>query len=139
MTPKDALTLPRLPTLILLPGLDGTGDFFQPLLDEIAGKIPTTVVRYPIDGGYDYDSCLEIVQAMLPADEKYVLLGESFSGPLAVTLAALNAAFAVDSGHSLDDDGGPDDFAQGLDARRRAASAEQVYCYYCGNQANRRP
>jgi putative spermidine/putrescine transport system ATP-binding protein len=34
---------------------------------------------------------------------------------------------------------GPDDSTQGLDAGRRAASAEQVYCYYCGNQTNRRP
>lgn len=75
-------------TLILLPGLDGTGDFFQPLLEALGDRVRTRVVRYPLDGAYDYPTCRELVRAALPADAPYVLLGESFSGPIAISLAA---------------------------------------------------
>ena len=75
-------------TLILLPGLDGTGDFFQPLLEALGHTVRTRVVRYPLDGAYDYPTCRELVRAALPADAPYVLLGESFSGPIAISLAA---------------------------------------------------
>ena len=78
----------RSPTLILLPGLDGTGDFFQPLLEAIGDSMPARVVRYPVTGAYDYDTCLSLVQAELPTDAPYVVLGESFSGPIAIALAA---------------------------------------------------
>jgi pimeloyl-ACP methyl ester carboxylesterase len=77
-----------LPTLVLLPGLDGTGDFFQPLLESLGQKARTRVVRYPIDGGLDYATCLGLARAALPTDGPYVLLGESFSGPIAIELAA---------------------------------------------------
>jgi len=77
-----------MPTLVLLPGLDGTGDFFQPLLESLGQKTRTRVVRYPIDGGFDYATCLELARAALPTDGPYVLLGESFSGPIAIELAA---------------------------------------------------
>jgi pimeloyl-ACP methyl ester carboxylesterase len=77
-----------MPTLVLLPGLDGTGDFFQPLLEALGGGVRTQVVRYPVAGGYDYATCQQIVRAQLPTDGPYVLLGESFSGPVAISLAA---------------------------------------------------
>jgi len=80
--------MPPGPSLILLPGLDGTGDFFQPLLEAIGDSIPTRVVRYPVTGAYDYDTCLKLAHAELPADGSYVVLGESFSGPIAIALAA---------------------------------------------------
>ena len=75
-------------TLVLLPGLDGTGDFFQPLLESLGMQVRTRVVRYPVDGGFDYATCMELARAALPTDEPYVLLGESFSGPIAIELAA---------------------------------------------------
>jgi pimeloyl-ACP methyl ester carboxylesterase len=77
-----------MPTLILLPGLDGTGDFFAPLLDALGNSVRTHVVRYPVAGAYDYATCQQLVRAALPADGSYVLLGESFSGPVAISLAA---------------------------------------------------
>ena len=75
-------------TLVLLPGLDGTGDFFEPLLRSLGADVRTRVVRYPVDGGRDYATCRQIVRAALPTDGPYVLLGESFSGPIAIELAA---------------------------------------------------
>jgi len=77
-----------MPTLVLLPGLDGTGDFFQPLLEALAADVRTQVVRYPAAGAHDYTTCQQLVQAELPTAGRYVLLGESFSGPVAISLAA---------------------------------------------------
>src|SRR5579862_2510934 len=77
-----------MPTLVLLPGLDGTGDFFAPLLEALGRSVRTQVVRYPVAGAYDYATCQQLVRAALPVDGPYVLLGESFSGPLAISLAA---------------------------------------------------
>ena len=76
------------PTLVLLPGLDGTGDFFQPLLESLGERVRCRVVRYPVDGAFDYATCEAIARAALPTEGPYVLLGESFSGPLAISLAA---------------------------------------------------
>jgi len=76
-------------TLVLLPGLDGTGEFFQPLLDCLDGAgIRIRVVRYPVDGGLDYPACTALARAALPVDGPFILLGESFSGPIAIELAA---------------------------------------------------
>ena len=82
----------NLPVVVLLPGLDGTGDFFQPLLEALGTAVRTQVVRYPVDGAYDYATCEAIVRAALPRDVPYVLLGESFSGPIAIALAASDPA-----------------------------------------------
>ena len=79
---------PPPPALVLLPGLDGTGDFFQPLLEALGNNVCTRVVRYPLHGAYDHTSCLELVRTKLPTDRPYILLGESFSGPVAISLAA---------------------------------------------------
>jgi len=76
------------PSLVLLPGLDGTGDFFLPLLEALGEAVSTRVVRYPVAGAYDYATCQQLVRAALPTDGPYVLLGESFSGPVAISLAA---------------------------------------------------
>jgi pimeloyl-ACP methyl ester carboxylesterase len=77
-----------IPTLVLLPGLDGTGDFFAPLLEALGNSVRTHVVRYPVAGAYDYATCQQLVRAALPKNGPYVLLGESFSGPVAISLAA---------------------------------------------------
>jgi pimeloyl-ACP methyl ester carboxylesterase len=75
-------------TLVLLPGLDGTGTLFGPLLEALAGKLRVTVLSYPADRALGYDALEAIAEAALPAQGPLVLLGESFSGPLAVSLAA---------------------------------------------------
>jgi len=75
-------------TLVLLPGLDGTGDLFGPLLEALGSKTKVQVVRYPKDIALGYDELHDFVRSALPTDEAYVLLGESFSGPVAIALAA---------------------------------------------------
>jgi pimeloyl-ACP methyl ester carboxylesterase len=74
------------PRLVLLPGLDGTGDLFEPLLGALPSEVQSTVIRY---GSVSrYSACRELVTQRLPLDEPYVLLGESFSGPVAIEIAA---------------------------------------------------
>ncbi len=84
----DAAEHPRPIRLILLPGLDGTGLLFGPLLHALSAEISITVIRYPGDQRLSYDELLGLVREQLPKDEPYLLLGESFSGPLAIRLAA---------------------------------------------------
>lgn len=75
-------------TLVLLPGLDGTGELFQPLLRELPADWRTQVVAYPMDADAGYDALTRLAEQALPADGPLVLLGESFSGPIAIRLAA---------------------------------------------------
>ncbi len=77
-----------MPSLVLLPGLDGTGLLFGPLLAALAPDVPPIVVSYPGEEPLTYPELLPIVLASLPSDRPFVLLGESFSGPLAVMAAA---------------------------------------------------
>jgi pimeloyl-ACP methyl ester carboxylesterase len=78
-----------------LPGLDGTGDLFEPLLSRLEPSIESVVVRYPLDEPLGYEALTSIARGMLPATGEYVLLGESFSGPIASQLAAERPAGLV--------------------------------------------
>jgi pimeloyl-ACP methyl ester carboxylesterase len=74
------------PILVLLPGLDGTGIMFEPFLQVLDG-FDTKVVRYPV-ALTSYPDCVAFARARLPVDRTFLLLGESFSGPVAIALAA---------------------------------------------------
>jgi pimeloyl-ACP methyl ester carboxylesterase len=74
--------------LVLLPGMDGTGILFEPLLSVLPSTVQPTVVRYPADEPLDHAALLPRVLAALPGRGEMVLLGESFSGPLALMAAA---------------------------------------------------
>ena len=73
--------------LVLLPGMDGTGDLFAPLEETLAGRLPVHRMAYPTDQPMGYAQLAPWIRERLPA-EPFVLLGESFSGPLAIELAA---------------------------------------------------
>lgn len=76
-------------TLVLLPGMDGTGRLFQPLVSEIGDGIATRVVTYPESQPLEYQELLPIILSALQSiDGPYFVLGESFSGPLAIKIAA---------------------------------------------------
>ena len=74
--------------LVLLPGMDGTGELFAPFVDALGPAQPVQVLRYPVDRPMGYAELLRWVAPQLPATAPYVLLGESFSGPIAWRLAA---------------------------------------------------
>ncbi|CAN7267178.1 alpha/beta fold hydrolase [Polaromonas sp. LjRoot131] len=73
--------------LVLLPGMDGTGDLLSPLLKALPPSLPVEVVRYPGHEALGYEELQKLVLARLTT-APFVLLGESFSGPLAISIAA---------------------------------------------------
>lgn len=75
-------------TLVLLPGMDGTGELFAPFVSALDKRINTVVMRYPTSYPLTYQQLLSRVREALPKDDSFFLLGESFSGPIAVSIAA---------------------------------------------------
>ena len=76
------------PHLVLLPGLDGTGELFGPLLQALGDDSPTSVVRYGSE--LTFDEYVESAGKALP--DRCVVIAESFSGPVAIALAARHPA-----------------------------------------------
>ncbi len=74
--------------LVLLPGLDGTGLLFEPLCRVLSPAITSEVISYPTQQTASYDELAELVRPKLPTDEPFIFLAESFSGPVAIKLAA---------------------------------------------------
>jgi pimeloyl-ACP methyl ester carboxylesterase len=77
-----------LPVLVLMPGLDGTGKLFAEFVKRASPSIDCMVVAYPKDLPIGYGELERLVVSALPKDRPFVLLGESFSGPLAIRIAA---------------------------------------------------
>lgn len=77
-----------LPVLVLLPGLDGTGKLFAEFVRVLKSTVECVVVAYPKDQPLGYGELEGLVVSGLPRDQPFVLLGESFSGPLAIRVAA---------------------------------------------------
>jgi pimeloyl-ACP methyl ester carboxylesterase len=74
--------------LVLLPGMDGTGILFELLVAALPENLHPMVQSYPRDEPLSYEELLPFIQANLPAGEPFIVLGESFSGPLALRVAA---------------------------------------------------
>jgi pimeloyl-ACP methyl ester carboxylesterase len=93
---------------LLLPGFDGTGEQFAPLVDALGPSHAFTLVRYANERSLE--RCVDAAASLLP-DEPVVLIAESFSGPMAIALmarfpdrfqcAVLCATFAVSPFRSL--------------------------------------
>ena len=77
-----------LDTLILLPGMDGTGTLFDNLIAEFPSELAVTVVRYPTHRFLGYPELIPFVEEAVPKSGRYLLVAESFSTPLAAQFAA---------------------------------------------------
>lgn len=75
-------------TLVLLPGMDGTGILFEPFISALGAEIKTVVVRYPSDQAWGYEDLEKFVRLQLASLKNFVVVGESFSGPIAAALTA---------------------------------------------------
>lgn len=73
--------------LVLLPGMDGTGELFAPALPFLEPDFDCTVVSYA-DRRATYAQHIEVARRELPKDRPFMVLGESFSGPVAISIAA---------------------------------------------------
>src|SRR6266436_3185232 len=74
--------------VVLLPGMDGTGILFKEFAKRLPEGINAKIVRYPEDKYLTYQQLAELVICVLPVDEPYVIIAESYSGPLGTLLAA---------------------------------------------------
>jgi pimeloyl-ACP methyl ester carboxylesterase len=75
-------------TLLLLPGLDGTGRLFARLIPELEGHFNLLSIAYPPDRILGVEAAVAHVQDRIPERVRYAIVAESFSGPLAIELAA---------------------------------------------------
>ncbi|MGC4017000.1 MAG: alpha/beta hydrolase [Luteolibacter sp.] len=79
---------PDLPHVVVFPGLDGTGHLSRDFAGGDWHGHPVTVLPIPKDGPQDYDSLTTVLASQLP-EGPLVLVGESFSGPIAMKIARL--------------------------------------------------
>lgn len=75
-------------TLVLLPGMDGTGIAYDSFIAALGPSYIVKVVQYPTTEPLSYSELEVIARAHIPSDGPFIILGESFSGPIAVSLAA---------------------------------------------------
>jgi pimeloyl-[acyl-carrier protein] methyl ester esterase len=78
--------------LVLLPGLDGTGELFADFLRALPSSLDTTVVSYPTNIFLPYSELLQRVRDAVPKTGPFLVLAESFSTPLALKYAATSPA-----------------------------------------------
>lgn len=77
------------PALVVLPGLDGTATLHSEFVASVGAAFSSvTILPYPPDEALGYTGLEALVRASLPEDAPFVLLGESFSGPIALSIAA---------------------------------------------------
>ena len=72
----------------MLPGLDGTGQLFAPLFPHLPPQLEPLVVSYAAHEALSYRELLPLVLRSLPKSGQFIVLAESFSGPLGVLAAA---------------------------------------------------
>jgi pimeloyl-[acyl-carrier protein] methyl ester esterase len=78
--------------IVLLPGLDGSGAFFAKSEAYFAPYGKVRVLQYPMTGPQTYQALADWVQVCLSLTEPFVLVAESFSGPIAIDLASRKLA-----------------------------------------------
>src|SRR6266705_1230636 len=82
------------PALVLLPGMDGTGELFAPLLQALSPAVSTIVVRYP-DEPLDYPEHERVAVAALPTDRPFLVLLPPQNIPEALAVPFLMGRFAT--------------------------------------------
>ncbi|MCC8965549.1 hypothetical protein H8A95_25360 [Bradyrhizobium sp. Pear76] len=79
--------------VVLLPGMDGTGELLKDLAGRLAQHRPVQLLAYPLDRPLSYPELASYVAERTP-NQSFVILGESFSGPIAIDIAAADSRVA---------------------------------------------
>ena len=74
--------------LALLPGLDGTGLLFGPLVASLSRERPPLIVQYPRSCVESLSDYVDLAADALSTGDRWLVLAESFSGPVAARLLA---------------------------------------------------
>ena len=77
--------------LYLAPGFHGTGELFGPLVSALDGNVSPQLISYPENLGPSLDAYVDFLAGQIDHEKPYLLLGESFSGPVALSLLARGA------------------------------------------------
>ena len=72
----------------LLPGLDGTGRLYSRLVTDLSDDFDVRILDYPVDAFDGYEALAEALALRLPRDRSFLIVAESYAGPLTVLLAA---------------------------------------------------
>lgn len=76
-------------TIVLMPGLNGTHGLFKPLLNALPSEYKALKLSYPTDKKQSYEELSQYVLSEIQTINGYfILLGESFSGPLSIIVAS---------------------------------------------------
>jgi pimeloyl-ACP methyl ester carboxylesterase len=75
--------------LVLLPGMDGSGELFRGLAGVLPEGLETETLWYPADRYLTYGELAGTLRGAIPVDEPFVLVAESYGAPLAILIAAL--------------------------------------------------
>lgn len=72
---------------IVMPGMEGIGQF-RSFREALGGETDCRALSYPPDLPLGYDALTERARESLRQEADYILIAESFSGPIAIRLAA---------------------------------------------------
>lgn len=75
-------------TLVLLPGLDGTGNLFAYFVPELPQTVKVIIAAYPSQRFLPYPELVSWLSDLVPKDGPFAILGESYGSTLAVKFAA---------------------------------------------------
>lgn len=78
--------------LLLLPGMDGTGELFAEFVRALPEGLNAKTLVYPPNVSLDYRQLMELVGSEAPSNEPFVVVAESFSTTLAIAYAASRPA-----------------------------------------------
>jgi len=68
--------------------MDGTGDLLEPIVRALGDEHDATAMRYPREATASYEPLVALTLAALPKQRPFIIVAESFSGPLALKVAA---------------------------------------------------
>ena len=80
--------VPPPPIWTFLPGLHGTTGLFTPIKDVIPEGVQAEFIELPTLGKQSYGALTRWLDQNIPRGHNRILIAESFSGPLAIRLAA---------------------------------------------------
>lgn len=92
--PGRSPAVTTLPRFVLLPGLDGSSELARRFVDARPGGTTVDAASLPREPLASYSELAERLLPSLP-HEPFVLIGNSFSGPLALRLASVARPLAV--------------------------------------------
>ncbi|MGA8940086.1 MAG: alpha/beta hydrolase [Acidobacteriaceae bacterium] len=75
--------------LVLLPGMDGSGELFRGLTAALPEELESESLWYPADRYLTYGELAGTLRGAIPVDEPFVLVAESYATPLAILIAAM--------------------------------------------------